>query len=79
MPSGTVAVCTRRNRRKVGSDVKAMEKLSKNAEFSDDPSAPLKVKAWTDKKVYKTGDKIKIYVKATSRSMPGCCTRMQAV
>ena len=44
-------------------DVNAMEKLSKNTEFSDDPSAPLKVKAWTDKKVYKTGDKIKIYVK----------------
>lgn len=44
-------------------DVNAMEKLSKNNEFSDDPSAPLKVKAWTDKKEYKKGEKIKIYIK----------------
>lgn len=44
-------------------DVKAMEKLSKNAEFSDDPSAPLKVKAWTDKKNYNKGNKVKVYIK----------------
>ena len=44
-------------------DVNAMEKLSKNAEFSDDPSAPLKVKAWTDKKTYNEGKKVKVYIK----------------
>ncbi len=29
----------------------------------DDPSAPLQVQLWTDKDEYKTGDKIKIYLK----------------
>ena len=56
--------CKTRIKAEVVPDVKAMEKLSKNAEFRDDPSAPLKVKAWTDKKEYKTGEKVKIYIKA---------------
>ncbi len=43
-------------------DEKAMEKASKGA--ADDPSAPLNVNVWTDKKEYKNGDKIKVYVKA---------------
>jgi len=55
--------CKTRIKAEVVPDVKAMEKLSKNAEFSDDPSAPLKVKAWTNKKEYKAGEKIKVYVK----------------
>ena len=41
-------------------DEKAMQKVS---EVLDDPSAPLSVKVWTDKKEYKEGDKIKIYIK----------------
>ena len=45
-------------------DVKAMEILSKDSQFADDPAAPLKVKAWTDKKDYKEGEKIKVYIKA---------------
>ena len=45
-------------------DIKAMETLSSNAQSMDDPSAPLSVKVWTDKKEYKAGDKIKIYLKA---------------
>lgn len=44
-------------------DVKAMEALSKNTQLSDDPSAPLMVKAWTDKKEYQAGEKIKVYIK----------------
>ncbi len=44
-------------------DVKAMEALSKDTRLSDDPSAPLKVKAWTDKKEYKAGEKIKVYIR----------------
>lgn len=44
-------------------DVKAMEALSKDARFTDDPSAPLMVKAWTDKKEYKAGEKIKVYLR----------------
>jgi hypothetical protein len=44
-------------------DVKTMENLAKDAQFSDDPSAPLKIKVWTDKKEYKEGEKIKIYIR----------------
>jgi hypothetical protein len=44
-------------------DVKAMEKLLQTDKVADDPSAPLRVKAWTDKKEYKQGDKIRVYIK----------------
>jgi hypothetical protein len=44
-------------------DVRAMENLSQNAQVADDPSAPLKVRAWTDKKAYKEGEKIRVYIK----------------
>lgn len=42
-------------------DEKAMEKVAKGS--SDDPSAPLNVNVWTDKKEYKNSEKIKIYIK----------------
>ena len=42
-------------------DEKAIEKVS--GETIDDPSAPLNVKLWTDKKEYKSSEKIKIYIK----------------
>lgn len=42
-------------------DEKAMEKVSKAV--TDDPSAPLSVQVWTDKKEYRNGDKIRIYIK----------------
>lgn len=42
-------------------DEKAIEKVSKGV--TDDPSAPLSVKAWTDKKEYRDGEKIKVYIK----------------
>jgi hypothetical protein len=44
-------------------DVRTMESLAKDSRFADDPSAPLQVKAWTDKKEYKAGEKIKVYLK----------------
>jgi len=44
-------------------DVMAMKKLSENPDVMDDPSAPLKVKAWTEKKEYRKGEKVKIYIK----------------
>ncbi len=44
-------------------DEKGMERISKGKDFADDPSAPLAVKVWTDKKEYKAGEKIKVYVK----------------
>lgn len=42
-------------------DEKVMAKVSQAA--ADDPSAPLTVKVWTDKKEYKQGNRIKVYVK----------------
>ena len=44
-------------------DVKALEKLARDTQFSDDPAAPLQVKAWTDKQGYKEGEKVRIYLK----------------
>ncbi len=42
----------------------AMEALAKQAPAAaDDPSAPLSVKAWTDRKAYKAGEKVKVYIK----------------
>ena len=42
-------------------DEKAMKRVSETT--IEDPSAPLTVKVWTDKKEYKEGDKIKIYMR----------------
>lgn len=44
-------------------DEKAIEKISSDKQITDDPSAPLSVKAWTDKKEYRDGEKIKVYIK----------------
>jgi hypothetical protein len=42
-------------------DEKAMSGIAKIA--ADDPSAPLSVNVWTDRKEYKNGNKIKVYIK----------------
>jgi hypothetical protein len=44
-------------------DEKGMERIAQNKESGDDPSAPLNVKVWTDKKEYKGSEKIKVYIK----------------
>jgi hypothetical protein len=45
-------------------DTAAVEKMAKQSPaIVDDPSAPLTVKAWTDKKSYKQGEKVKVYIK----------------
>jgi len=44
-------------------DEKTMEKAAQAKDFADDPAAPLKVKLWTDKREYKQGEKVKIYLK----------------
>ena len=44
-------------------DEKSMTGLATNAAAYDDPSAPLSVKVWTDRKEYKTGDKVKVFIK----------------
>ena len=44
-------------------DEKAMQSITKGKNVSDDPSAPLNVQVWTDKKDYRQGEKIKVYLK----------------
>ena len=44
-------------------DNEAMERISKGKGQTDDPSAPLNVQLWTDKKDYKEKEKIKIYIR----------------
>jgi len=41
-------------------DESAMKAMAKTV---DDPTAPLNVRIWTDKKEYKAGEKIKLYIK----------------
>jgi hypothetical protein len=44
-------------------DSEAMERISKGKGQAEDPSAPLNVQLWTDKREYKETEKIKIYVR----------------
>jgi len=44
-------------------DSEAMDRIAKGKAQIDDPSAPLNVQLWADKKEYKKGDKIKIYIR----------------
>src|SRR3989338_8007685 len=44
-------------------DEKGMEKIAQNKEAVDDPSAPLHINVWTDKKGYKGGERINVYIK----------------
>ena len=44
-------------------DEKAMAKISKGTEITDDPSAPLHVQVWTEKKEYRQAEKIRVYLK----------------
>ena len=44
-------------------DDRAMDRISQGKGAEDDPSAPLNVRVWTDKKEYRQKEKMKIYVK----------------
>jgi hypothetical protein len=44
-------------------DTRTMERLSQGKGAEDDPSAPLNVRVWTDKKEYRQKEKMKIYIK----------------
>jgi len=44
-------------------DEKAMTALTKSQAAPDDPAAPLSIKVWTDKKDYKKGEKIRVYLR----------------
>jgi len=44
-------------------DNETMDRISKGKSQADDPSAPLSVQLWSDKKEYKGKDKIKIYIR----------------
>ncbi|MBI4824486.1 MAG: DUF4384 domain-containing protein [Nitrospirae bacterium] len=52
-----------RIRAEVIPDEKAMEKVSSASDIMDNPTAPLNVQLWTDKKDYRQGEKIKVYIK----------------
>jgi hypothetical protein len=55
--------CQVRIKAEVIPDDQAMEKISKGKSQAENPSAPLNVQLWTNKKEYKQGDKFKIYIK----------------
>lgn len=44
-------------------DDQAMARITQGKGVMDDPSAPLHVSVWTDKKEYRHGEKIKVYIK----------------
>jgi len=44
-------------------DTKAMAAAAGTKKFADDPSLPLSVQLWTDKREYKQGEMVKIYIK----------------
>ena len=44
-------------------DDQAMRRIAKGEGVADDPSAPLYVQVWTDKKEYRQSEKIKVYIK----------------
>lgn len=44
-------------------DEQAMTQVAKGKGMADDPSAPLNVQVWTDRKEYKQSEKIRVYIK----------------
>ena len=44
-------------------DDQMMSRISKGQGVTDDPSAPLHINLWTDKKEYRQSEKIKVYIK----------------
>ncbi len=44
-------------------DDQIMSRISKEKGVTDDPSAPLHINLWTDKKEYRQSEKIKVYIK----------------
>ncbi|MBI3813205.1 MAG: DUF4384 domain-containing protein [Nitrospinae bacterium] len=44
-------------------DEKGMDRIANDRQTADDPSAPLNVRVWTDKKEYNNGENIKVYLK----------------
>ncbi len=55
--------CKTKIKAEVLPDEKSMARLSKSSAVADDPSAPLNIKVWTDKKEYKSGEKIKVFLR----------------
>jgi len=60
----TLGDCRRvRIKSEVVPDNEAMERISKGKGLAEDPTTPLNVQLWTDKKEYKEREKIKIYIR----------------
>ncbi len=63
-PGNLVDECYRvRIKAEVTPDQKAMAGLTDRAALLEDPTAPLTVRAWTNKESYRKGDRIKVYLK----------------
>ncbi len=56
-------------------DREAMDRISKGKVQTEDPSAPLNVLLWTDKKGYREKEKSRFTSGETNRSTPGFCIR----
>jgi hypothetical protein len=52
-----------RVRAEVIPDLGALAKAGRDQAFFDDPAAPLAIRLWTDRKEYRQGEKIRIYLK----------------
>jgi hypothetical protein len=55
--------CQVRIKAEVIPDNEAMDRISKGIGQTDDPSAPLDIRLWTNKGEYREGEKIKIYIR----------------
>ncbi len=44
-------------------DTRAMEQLAQKGDLADDPAAPLNVRIWTDRKEYRQGENVRIFLK----------------
>ena len=55
--------CQVRIKAEVIPDNEAMDRISKGTGQTDDPSAPLDIRLWTNKGEYREGEKIKIYIR----------------
>lgn len=44
-------------------DESSMQKLSSQKQLTEDPSAPLNVQVWSDKKEYKQGERMKVFIR----------------
>lgn len=55
--------CKVRIQAEVIPDQQAMESMAKGANDADDPNVPLHVKVWTERKEYRSGEKVRVFLR----------------